>query len=450
MLKSIFQSLWGKFESREEIRKFGLLAAIFGLIIGVYWTLRPIKDSAFKVLVGGHYLWIAKLVSLAVVFPLVILYSKLIDKYPRQKVFYILIGVYTALAVAFMGAFMHPTIGFANTVASPYRVIGWIWYAFVESFGSLIVALFWVLVTDITKPDAAKRGFPLVALFGQLGNIAGPFLLNPGMLGFNNSAPIVGIAAAMMLATGLLMYFFMNTTPKSLLAGYESKEAVKKETPKKGHKEPGFFEGLRLIATNSYLLGIFFIVSVYEVIVTIIDYHFKQTAFAMYPGEGEAATFLAGYATRVGIVATLCVLFGVNSIQRKLGMRVSLILLPILVGVAVVAVWFNPNSLSIALWIMVLAKAINYALNQPTLKQLYIPTSKDARYKSQGWIEMFGSRGSKAIASFANGFRGTLGLVAFLSITSITSFGLIGVWFFVAVFVAAKYNTAIDKNEVVC
>ena len=53
-------------------------------------------------------------------------------------------------------------------------------------------------------------------------------------------------------------------------------------------------------------------------------------------------------------------------------------------------------------WLMVASKAINYALNSPSMKQLYIPTSKDVRYKSQAWIESFGSRGSKAVGSGIN------------------------------------------------
>ena len=53
------------------------------------------------------------------------------------------------------------------------RITGWLWYVYVESFGSLIVALFWSFTTDITDENAAKRGFPLIAMLGQLGNIVG-------------------------------------------------------------------------------------------------------------------------------------------------------------------------------------------------------------------------------------------------------------------------------------
>jgi AAA family ATP:ADP antiporter len=444
MLKRIATALWGKFESWDELRKFGLMASVFGLIIGVYWALRPIKDSIFDAIVGGHLLWQAKILSVCIIAPLVILYSKLIDKFPRQKVFYGLLLFYTVLTAFFAYAFMDPVLGLANTVASPDRYLGWLWYVFVESFGSLIVALFWVIATDITLPESAKRGFPIIALFGQIGNIFGPFLLSTKRLGLTNSAPIVAICGGLMLATILLMYYFWSTTPKNLLAGYHESD------PKEQLSEPGFMEGLKLLFSNAYLLGIFFIVSVYEVIVTVIDFHFKQTTFAAFGTEGEKSGFLSDYATTVGIIATACILLGINNIQRYLGMRASLILLPLLIGLAIGLITLNPSSLQIAFWIMALSKAVNYALNQPTLKQLYIPTTKEARYKTQGWIEMFGSRSAKALASLANGLRGLLGAHAFLYATCIASLGLIGLWIAIAVSVSKTYNRAIDKNEVVC
>ncbi len=444
MLKRIATALWGKFDDWQELRKFLLMAVTFGLIIAIYWALRPIKDSIFAFVVGGDWLWAAKIVSVLVIAPLVVVYSKLIDKYARDKVFYGLLTFYAIMAGVFTFAFLHPELGLANTVASPYRWLGWMWYVYIESFGSLIVALFWVIATDITLPESAKRGFPIIALFGQLGNIFGPFVLSTRRLGFTNSAPIVGICAVMMLMTMALMWYFMKTTPKNLLTGYHEGQ------PDEMISEPGFLEGLKLLFTKSYLLGIFFIVSVYEVIVTVIDYHFKQSAFKSFTTEGQTSAFLSDYATMVGIIATLCLILGVSNIQRVLGMRASLICLPLLIGVAIGLITLNPSSLTIAFWIMALSKAINYALNQPTLKQLYIPTTKEARYKTQGWIEMFGSRSAKALASLANSLRCVLNLNVFLYGTLLASLGLIGVWIMVATYISKIYNKAIAKNEVVC
>lgn len=444
MLKKLASAIWGKFDSAAEVRKFIMLAANFCVIIGTYWTLRPIKDSIFNAIVGIDWQPRAKMLSLVVVIPLVILYSKLIDMFPRHRVFYVLLSLYGLAALGFAWFFMDPIMGLLNTAASPDRWIGWLWYVYVESFGSLIVALFWAITVDTTKPESASRGFPIIAMLGQFGNIIGPMFLKATLWGFETSAPIVAICGVLMLISMILMYIFMNTTPKELLTGYHTNESSHKE------EEPGFFEGLRLLATQGYLLGIFLIIFIYEAIVTVIDFHFKKTASMTYVTERELSEYLSNYATMTGVVATLCVIFGVNNIQHRLGMRASLFLLPLLVAAAVFGLWFYPDWLNMVFWIMVTAKAINYALNQPTLKQLYIPTSKDTKYKAQAWIEMFGGRSSKAFGSAINEMRKNLGLVMFLNFVLVTSGGLILFWLFVAAYVARVYNKAIKENRIVC
>lgn len=456
MLGRIATALWGKFESREEVQKFGLLAVIFGFIIGNYWALRPIKDSIFGTTVGVDYQPWAKWLSVLVIVPLVLLYSKLIDTFPRHKVFYGLVAAYAFMALAFSAFFMHPTIGLANTVESPSRIIGWLWYVYVESYGSLIVALFWTITTDITKPEAAKRGFPLIVMFGQMGNILGPWLLRAKRLGFANSAPIVGICGLLTLMILVTFWFFLKVTPKKQLESYHATDSGE------AHSEPGFFEGLRLILSKGYLLGIFFVVSIYEIIITVFDFQLKAEGKAVFPAEADLSEFLQGYATWTGIIATLCVIFGINNIQRKLGMTVSLMLIPVLVAVAAILVYMsagNPqHSLNFIFWIMVSAKAVNYSLNGPSLKQLYIPTSRDAKYKSQAWIEMFGSRGAKAAGSGINMLRGSFigsmgraaGIPFFISLCTGIHMCLVVVWLFVALYVSKKYNSAIKENKVVC
>ncbi len=200
------------------------------------------------------------------------------------------------------------------------------------------------------------------------------------------------------------------------------------------------------------------IITIYEVIVTILDYHFKSTVAATFTSEAAVSGYLAEYAWMTGVISTLCVLLGINNIQRHLGMKASLLLLPLLVTGAVLIIKFNPEVLAVAFWIMVISKAVNYALNQPTLKQLYIPTSKDTKYKAQAWIEMFGSRGSKGIGSVVNTFRAVFkmkygmleGVVRFLTLSSLISLVGIGFWLFIALYVAKTYNNAIKEKRIVC
>lgn len=452
-LKRAASKIWGNFESVAEVRKFGLLAVIFGLIIGTYWTLRPIKDGVFGSVVGEDYFGWAKILSLVIIFPIVIAYSKLIDKYPRNKVFYGLVTLYGALALLFAWFFMDPQIGLPNTAAHPLRLIGWLWYVWVESFGSLIPALFWAITTDSTMPESAKRGFPIIALFAQVGNFAGPYFLTAQRWEFAHSGPIVVICAGMMFAVIALFWLLMKTTPEELMRGYHG-DASHQQT----ESEPGFFEGLKLLCTEKYLLGLFLIIFTFEAIVTVFDNHFKIAVTQAFDSEVLRTAYLSQYAYFTGIASCLCVLLGINNIQHWFSMRMSLILTPIAVGAAVLLIKFNPQTLVISFWIMVCSKAINYALNQPSMKQLYIPTSKNARYKAQAWIEMFGGRSSKAAGGGLTLMRAPLkasygalaGVDLFLTISSIISFGLIGVWFVVIFYVSKTYTKAIKDNKVVC
>ena len=214
-------------------------------------------------------------------------------------------------------------------------------------------------------------------------------------------------------------------------------------------KRPGLFEGLKLLLTHKYLLGIFSLIAFFELIVTVIEFNFKSMVFSEFIDAAAAAEYLSDYGAAVNAVAFFCLLFGINNIQRKLGLGVALAFVPVAVGVAVISFKFFPE-LNMLFYLMVGAKAVSYAVNGPAIKQLYIPTSKEVKYKSQAWIETFGSRGAKASASVANLSKGVLGFATYLTITVCFSLGLAAVWFFVALVLARRCNEAIAKKELVC
>jgi len=117
--------------------------------------------------------------------------------------------------------------------------------------------------------------------------------------------------------------------------------------------------------------------------------------------------------------------------------------------VAVFVIYFN-SSLWVVWAVNAAVKALNYAFNQPIKEQLYIPTSKDTKYKAKAWTEMFGSRGSKAAGSSINVWADAMTAETFLLISSIASLGLIAVWVWAAMYVGRKHKEAIDNDSVVC
>ena len=94
-------------------------------------------------------------------------------------------------------------------------------------------------------------------------------------------------------------------------------------------------------------------------------------------------------------------------------------------------------------------KGLNYALNQPAKEQLYIPTSRESKYKAKAWIDSFGSRFSKTVGSSVHMLRPVLQSL-FMTVSSMICFGLIGLWIMVAIFVAKKHAAALKENRQIC
>lgn len=430
--------------TKEEFIKYLLLGIIFAFIIGTYWTLRPLKDAIFgSVVGGGSYLALAKIVSLILLFPVVAIYGKLLHRFPRHHMLYFMLSCYLILMIFWGIIFALPGIGLTNTIASPWRLAGWLWYVFVESFGSLVVALFWAFTTDISDHKSAKYGFPFILLIGQIGGILTPKLTKLPQIWGTTNAPLVALLSALILGAILLVALFMRVMPKQELTGFTA--AQEQEEP----EEPGFFDGLKLLITHRYLLGIFAIIFFFEVMVTFLDFNFKIRVIELLTTDTARGAYLGDFATTVNLVTFFCILFGINNIQRWLGLRTALVFIPIFIGGAVVMLKFYDN-INVLLWLVVGAKAVGYALNSPTMKQLYIPTSQDAKYKSQAWIEAFGSRGAKASSSGINALRNILGKNLYIAILFYLSLGLLAAWFYIALLLSKEYNTAIKENRVVC
>ena len=108
--------------------------------------------------------------------------------------------------------------------------------------------------------------------------------------------------------------------------------------------------------------------------------------------------------------------------------------------------------------LMVGSKAINYALNGPALKQLYIPTTPDVRFKAEAWIETFGTRASKQIGSLFNmtlaplqsTFGAAMGRSYYLMFSGAFCFPLLGLWMVAAIFLGRSFNRAVHERQVIC
>ena len=451
---------FGTFE-KEEFKKFLRMGLILALIIGVYWTLRPLKDSIFMQLVDKMHLPYAKTISVLALLPLVMFYTKLLERTSRERMLIILPAFY-GIAILCFGVVIGITQASPEVIAArsmvPFigtKVLGYVWYMFVESFGSFVFALFWAFAADTTEPDSAKRGFPLVVALGQIGGAILPYTIGglPYRLALTTDTLSIVILGLLSLLIVPLVRYFLKITPSQLLISFQGKNVKKEEKTK---QEPGFFEGLKLLLKHRYLLGIFAAHFIYDFVVTIFDFNFKVAAGTAYSGVA-LSNYLSMYGSSINIVSLLCLFLGISNVTRFLGVGVALACMPIIVGLALFG-FLTLDSLPFLFALMVGSKAINYSLNGPTLKQLYIPTTTDVRFKAQAWIEVFGARTSKEAGSLFNmllkPLQSIFGVVSgrayYLTLSGAIGFPLLVLWFAVALYLGRTFRKAINDEKVVC
>lgn len=436
--------LWGTF-SKDELKKFIMLGSIFGFTIGIYWMMRSIKDSVFSKVVGADYIPYAKGVSLAVIFFLVIAYGICVDRFERHRLFYALCSLYALIAFVFSMVMFNPTIGLTNTVASPYRLLGWAWYVFVESFASIMVAMFWSFASDTTTPESAKKGYSIIAMGAQTGGVLGPLFVveNIGTIGTSLLPAVAGLCMFMIIA---LIWYFMRTIPSHELVGYHGRNETQLQQQE---KKSEFLEGLNLVFSQPYLLSMFGMLAFYEIVVTIFDFQFKILADKAYGNVDELSHYFGEYALTINLMALASLILGIGSIGRRIGLMVSLALFPLLLIIPIMALKVSPT-LTVAFWIMVCTKALNYAFHQPNKEQLYIPTTRETRYKAKAWIDMFGARGSKFAGAAVNLLKRFLGADIFLTVSTLFSLILVGAWFLVALSLGRTHRKAITENKSIC
>lgn len=425
LLKFYYRVYGDKLPPSEMLRTLTLASTLF-FMIGGYWSLRSLKDTVLISLCGYQAIPKAKMLSVFVVLGVVSVYNHMLDSnLAKHQLFYIFGTFYFGVFSLISFLLMDPNIGLDNRSQSPDRILGWISYCTIESYGSVMVSLFWSFANSNIKLETAKASYGVMVALAQLGSIMGPAVIQT----FANQwgvAQCYLIASLSMLLLQGTMYYYVRTYGTSELRERAEEKANSEKlgapTPKEKKPKAGILEGLQLFGKYNYVKGIFAISCLFMVEVTIVDFTLKVLATEYFSEEfpcdktmecynpvtkefGLSDGALNGMASFMGLfgVATNSLsfvfsLFGTSAIIRYLGLRLTLLLFPSLCLIVIIVVRLRPT-LYVVFFAMMMLKGNSYALNNPTKELLYQPTSSAVRYKAKSWIDIFGARGSKALGS---------------------------------------------------
>lgn len=449
---------------KEELNKFGHLAVAFFFTVGTYWLLRLVKDAvvyklAFPTELGwqiGYGALVVKYLKTASPFMVAIalaIYTKLVDMYEKQQLFYI-IGSFFSVIFAFIGItlFGADMLGYEAIGAIPGATLalgatGALGYLVTEIFGSLMMALFWSFTVSSTTSDQAKRGFPFVIALGQIGAIIGSSLMI--VKGSFPTWPLYFVAIATILGLIFTIKSLVASIPKAELSGGKEEKKSK----------PDFFAGVKLLIAQPYLMGVFVVSTFYEVAKVVVDIQMKYQA-SVIP-DFDFPRFLGIFGICVNSLSFVMVLLGTSYAMKKYGLRVCLLIYPIVFGFCLTGMYFyylngpTPENLLWATFAaMMIITATSYAVNNPVKEMMYIPTSKDAKFKAKGLVDMIGGRGGKMAGANIGGSLITPGnlpltVASLMTTGTLISLGIVGVWAIVAVYVGIKNAQLVRDGEII-
>ncbi len=452
MLMRVVHALWGDM-SKEEFKKFGILSITLMVILGTYWLLRVNKNAIFDMFVDFRVYqpWV-KIISVFAMVLWVMIYGKLVDIFSKDKLFYILGGFFGIWLLGLAFFIAHPSLTYVNEGSFLYpfvswipgRLIGWVGYISLESM-TLLITLFWATVASTTVAESAKKGYGMIMFVTQIGTVGATafvarYVTTIGIPG------IVAIGACFILLVPFLIKLYTTAVPQDEVAPASS-------TKKK--KKTGFMEGFKILMTRPYVMAVFVVSAAYEIIGTIIEYQMNNLARIIYPIE-QFAAFNAKFGMGANILALIFSLVGTSFFMRRFGLRFCLVAYPAAIGIIVGSIFLfgyvggaGNYKLMWALFIgMVGIKGLNYALNNPTKEVMYIPTSKDVKFKAKSWIDAFGNRTTKGVGSGVTAsFSHSLAQLMFFG--TIVSLGVVAAWVFVAIYVGNKFHALQKDNKIV-
>ncbi len=412
----------------HETRAVTLSVLYFFFLFGSYSLIKPVRDAMGTVYGVSHLkeLFTATLLASLVFAPL---YSGLAS---RIRLANFLPWVYGIVALTMLG--------FYALFESGHHQERWIaagFYVWVSTFNLLIISVFWSFMADLYSRTQAKRLFGLIASGGTLGGIAGPaaVTLLATRIGNNN---LLLICATGFAATAVLVRMLAGEKERLLATGAEvQRTSVAQRLP--GNP----FDGFRLLLRSPYLLLLALFLLLMTWISTIVYFQLGDLITHAFASK-EARTQAYGQIDlAVNSCALLIQLFGTGRLIARFGVGTGLLLNPVIMVLAFLAIAFSPVLLVLG-GMQILRRVAEYAIAKPAREMLFTVVDQDSRYKAKNVIDTVVYRFGDVSAAWVSTAilpYGVAGLAIFGAIVS-------AIWFPVAYVLGKRYESARDGINV--
>ncbi len=363
-----------------EMKMAALMTLTIFLILASYLTAKVVREPLILASGGAELKSYASAFQVGLLLIIVHLYTKCVCTFNRRKLINSVTLFFAACLVVFWGIL---------TFLGPMN--GIIYYLWTGIFSLVIIAQFWSFANDVYNPEQGKRIFVFLAFGASAGGVFGPMLVGQilELVGLYN---LLLVSASMLLISLALMNYiesriYLDESHCQSTAGEEKGQKVI------SHKGP-----LTIVMQSRYLLLIALLALVSNWVNSTGEYILGrtvgETATQMFAGLENATElkhdyiggFYADFYSIVGFLGLAIQLLLVSRIVKYLGIRVALMVLPIIAlgGYATMALI---PALGFIRWAKTAENSTDYSLNSTVRQILFLPTTREEKYKAKVAID---------------------------------------------------------------
>jgi len=393
-----------------------ILTANVFLLLCAYYVIKPVREALILTGGGAEVKSYAAAGQAILLLALVPVYGLLADRLPRRR----LLNAVTAFFVVCL-------IGFWS-LARAGAAVGVPFFLWVGIFNLMIVAQFWSFANDLYSKDQGERLFPIVAFGASLGAVGGSALTS-------KLIPLLGVPELLLVAASLLIAAAALsqladarerarneatlparlTTAEIPAATGEYQILATAEGPKVTVSTAGGAAGGRkgtfqLVFSDRYLLLIALLMLVLNWVNTTGEYILSRTVAAAAAdavargtagGLGVAefiGEFYSGFYLVVNLLGLVLQLFVVSRLIKYAGVPIAVLALPLIAAGGYTLLAFAPI-LAAVRWVKTAENATDYSVQNTVRNVLFLPTSRDQKYKAKQAIDSFFVRAGDVLSA---------------------------------------------------
>ena len=426
---------------RGEAASALMLALNIFLILTAYYMMKPVREGLILSVEGGaelkSYLAAGQALLLLGAVPL---YAKLASRYARRA----LINRVTWFFAACLAAFYALAL-----VGAPIGVIFYLW---VGIFNLMVPAQFWAFANDVYTPETGKRLFVIVAFGASAGAVFGSFaagqLIDPqGLFGLDIFQLLLVSGAVLLLS--LVLTNTVESRERTTAKAGDSRKAPDEPLGKAG--------AFQLVIRSRYLLLIALLMLLLNWVNTTGEYILGRTVKEAAPGmlaanpalAPDVATFItafyADFFTVVNIAGLLLQLFIVSRVLKYFGVRIAIFILPLIALGGYLVAAFYPV-LSIVRWVKTAENATDYSLQNTVRQVLFLPTTREEKYKAKQAIDTFFVRSGDVLSALLV-FIGTSLLALSTQQFALVNAALVMLWLLLAFLIGREHRRLVASKS---